>query len=426
MRRNRASQLGGPIALATLAAPLSASLQAFAPEAALETSIDLAAAQATYLASGAAGIITGLLLLLYVYRRRAYILWWTAGWGSLAVSLACTGRGAMPTHWGAFLFGAAQLLALVSALLFAVAADAYQPKARLRRRHALILAPLGIWFLLAPLALGTAAVNITGYLLTAITLAVAGGAHLLILRSAGLLGAGVVGTMLLVRALTNVWRVLAPDGSAAQAFSDAFLVDLALYLVTALGMQLMTFEDMTGELRRANARLETAQGELRQLVVTDALTGCRNRRFFDEIIAHELNLHRRYGTPMSLLFVDVDHFKTINDTLGHAAGDHVLREVSAFLVRKTRDADYVFRWGGDEFLLLLSCREEEAQRRGRELQVEFGALPSSKTLPQGVGLSFGCAEVSPFADTALDALKLADERMYATKRAVRLPDIKAV
>jgi diguanylate cyclase (GGDEF)-like protein len=183
---------------------------------------------------------------------------------------------------------------------------------------------------------------------------------------------------------------------------------------------------MTGELRRANARLETAQGELRQLVVTDALTGCRNRRFFDEIIAHELNLHRRYGTPISLLFVDVDHFKTINDTLGHAAGDHVLREVSSFLMRKTRDADYLFRWGGDEFLLLLSCREEEAQRRGEELQVEFARLPSSSTLPRGVGLSFGCSEISPLADTALDAVKLADERMYANKRAMRMPDIKAV
>jgi diguanylate cyclase (GGDEF)-like protein len=110
-------------------------------------------------------------------------------------------------------------------------------------------------------------------------------------------------------------------------------------------------------------------------VVTDALTGCRNRRFFDEIIAHELNLHRRYGTPLSLLFVDIDHFKAINDTLGHAAGDKVLREVASYLVRKTRDADYVFRWGGDEFLLLVSCREEEAQRRGSNCSSISRACP---------------------------------------------------
>ena len=426
MRVKRRSQLVAAGGLAAIVAPLAVSLHALAPDAAIDASIELATPQVKYLAAGAAAIITCLLLLLYVYRRQRYILWWTAGWTALAISLACMGRATAPTHWGSFLFGAAQLLSLTSALLFAAAADAYQAKPRLRRRHALVLAPVAMWFLLAPLALGSAAVKVAGYILSAITLAIAGGAHLLILRHAGFLGAGLVGTILLLRGVTDVWRALAPEGSAAQALSDAFLVDLALYLVTALGMQLMTFEDMTGELRRANARLETAQGELRQLVVTDALTGCRNRRFFDEIIAHELNLHRRYGTPISLLFVDVDHFKTINDTLGHAAGDHVLREVSSFLMRKTRDADYLFRWGGDEFLLLLSCREEEAKRRGEELQVEFARLPSSSTLPRGVGLSFGCSEISPLADTALDAVKLADERMYANKRAMRMPDIKAV
>jgi diguanylate cyclase (GGDEF)-like protein len=412
------------VALLAAAAWWPARLLAAAPETA--ASIDLAAPQVTYLAAGAASIITGLLLLLHLYRRRTYILWWTAGWGSLAASLACAGLGAVPTKWGAFLLGAAQLLALVSATLFFAAAGAYRSQAFLRRPHLWFAAPVGIWFLLAPLALGPAAVTAPGLLLTSMTLAAAGSAHLLILRSGGLLGAGVVGAMLLIRALTNVWRALAPEGSVAQVFGEAFLVDLALYLVTALGMQLMTFEDMTGDLRRANTQLETAQAELRQMVMTDALTGCRNRRFFDEIIGHELNLHRRYGTPLSLLFVDIDHFKAINDTQGHAAGDRVLREVAAYLVRKTRDADYVFRWGGDEFLLLVSCREEEAQRRGIELQLDFSRLPSSSGLPRGVGLSFGCAEVSPFADTAVDALKAADERMYSNKRSIRVSNPKAV
>jgi diguanylate cyclase (GGDEF)-like protein len=191
-------------------------------------------------------------------------------------------------------------------------------------------------------------------------------------------------------------------------------VQLALYFVMALGMQLMTFEDMTYELRRTNVRLESAQAELRQLVVTDALTGCRNRRFFDEVIARELSAGRRYGTPLSLLFVDIDQFKIINDTLGHVAGDHVLREVAAFLMRKTREADYVFRWGGDEFLLLLGCREDEAMRRGAELRDEFAASASGRALPAAVGLSFGCAEIEN--RTVADALKLADERMYAQKR----------
>ena len=400
------------------------------PLAATVTTLDDAVSlnaipQPTTLAAGVAGIITGLLLLLFMYRRRLYILYWTGGWACLAASMAAMGRSHAPTQLGAFIFGTAQFLALVSSLLFVVAADAYHTRPRLRRLHALLLLPVAAWFLLAPLALGPVAVLVPGYVLTAIALAVSGGAHLVILRDTRLLGAGVVGTMLLITSVTNVWLSIAPQ-PGAQVLSEAFLLELALYLVTALGMQLMTFEDMTYELRRANGRLETAQAELRQMVVTDALTGCRNRRFFDEIIAHELNQHRRYGTPISLLFVDVDQFKTVNDTLGHSVGDRVLREVAAFLMRKTRDADYVFRWGGDEFLLLLSCREEEAVRRGRDLDKEFMQSTTRMGLPAGVGLSFGCAEVSPLVGSALDALKLADERMYANKRRARMSDVKAM
>jgi hypothetical protein len=131
MRGKRTSQLVAPIVLATFAAPLSAVLAAFAPEAGLDPAIDLAAPQATYLASGAAAIITCLLLLLYSYRRRAYILWWTAGWGSLAASLSCMGRGAAPTQWGAFMFGAAQLLALAPA-----PCSSPPPPMRISRRRA--------------------------------------------------------------------------------------------------------------------------------------------------------------------------------------------------------------------------------------------------------------------------------------------------
>ncbi len=106
-----------------------------------------------------------------------------------------------------------------------------------------------------------------------------------------------------------------------------------MILVTALGMQLMTFEDMTYELRRTNRRLESAQSDLRQLVITDTLTGCRNRRFFQEVIERELQRHRRYATPLSILFIDIDRFKVINDTLGHEVGDRVLRDVATFLLR---------------------------------------------------------------------------------------------
>jgi diguanylate cyclase (GGDEF)-like protein len=122
---------------------------------------------------------------------------------------------------------------------------------------------------------------------------------------------------------------------------------------------------------------------------------------------------------MSLLFVDIDRFKAINDTLGHDAGDRVLREVAAFLLSHIREADYVFRWGGDEFLVLLSCGEEEAGARGASLQSEFGRYAAAASLPPGVGLSIGCAEVDDKAENVMALIKRADERMYENKRLLR-------
>ena len=142
----------------------------------------------------------------------------------------------------------------------------------------------------------------------------------------------------------------------------------------------------------------------------------RNRRFFDEVIGRELQRHRRYSTPLSIVFIDIDRFKAINDTLGHETGDRVLRDVAVFLLRNIREADYVFRWGGDEFLVLISCVEDEALRRAAALQEAFAASPQLAQLPPGVGLSIGCVEVPPDVDDIMPLVQTADERMYADKK----------
>jgi diguanylate cyclase (GGDEF)-like protein len=187
-------------------------------------------------------------------------------------------------------------------------------------------------------------------------------------------------------------------------------------ILTALGMQLMTFEDMTYELRLTNRRLESAQGELRQMVTTDALTGCRNRRYFDEVIGKELQRHRRYRLPLSILFIDVDRFKAVNDTLGHEAGDNVLRAVARFLARHVREADYVFRWGGDEFMVLISCDEKEAIRKSEELRHAFSADEEIRAIAPAIGLSIGCVEVPASTTDIVPLVRLADQRMYVAKR----------
>jgi len=116
------------------------------------------------------------------------------------------------------------------------------------------------------------------------------------------------------------------------------------------------------------------------------------------------------------VFIDIDRFKAINDTLGHETGDRVLRDVASFLLRNIREADYVFRWGGDEFLVLISCREQEARRRAAALQEAFSVLPQLAGLPKGVGLSIGCVEVPVDTEDIMPLIQMADERMYGDKK----------
>jgi diguanylate cyclase (GGDEF)-like protein len=369
------------------------------------------------LAGGAAATVTALILLLYFYRRRLYLLYWIVAWTLTAAAMFLAAPRYSGERMSLLAYGLSQYLSIVAALVFVLSADAYQTRPRIRRGYVFVLMPLFLWFSLGTVALGPTAAFAPGHLLIAGALTAASAAHVSLARQVRLIGAAVLGGGLVAMAGANIWMALrVPQPDAAQA-GGALLAMIALYLVTAVGMQLMTFEDMTYELRRTNKRLETAQEELREMVITDSLTGCRNRRFFDEVIGRELQRHKRAEAPLSLLFVDVNHFKEVNDTLGHEAGDRVLRQVASFLVRNIREADYVFRWGGDEFLALLSADEAVAERRALAIQTAFARSKETATLPDGVGLSVGVVEVPADTKDVMRYVKMADERMYENKRA---------
>jgi diguanylate cyclase (GGDEF)-like protein len=172
---------------------------------------------------------------------------------------------------------------------------------------------------------------------------------------------------------------------------------------------------MTYELRFTNRRLESAREELLQAAITDPLTGLHNRRFLEQVTQRELQRHARYKLPMSLLFIDINRFKAINDSLGHEAGDRVLRYVALFLKRQIREADYLFRWGGDEFLVMITCRAEEARRKAASLKAAFDAAPEAVELPPGTGLSIGWIEVPEGTTELAPLVAEADERMYQDK-----------
>jgi diguanylate cyclase (GGDEF)-like protein len=168
---------------------------------------------------------------------------------------------------------------------------------------------------------------------------------------------------------------------------------------------------------RYTGHLSDADAEaLYQLAVTDSLTGCYNRRFFEDVIVHELDRHHRYDMPLSILFVDIDHLKQVNDTRGHGTGDRVLVQVAQFLTQSVRESDYVFRWGGDEFLILTACIGEHANQKARQLKAAFTGATFSDEVPQGMGLSIGCAEFGRDGDDPDVVIRVADQRMYEDKR----------
>jgi|TARA_B100001964_G_scaffold23414_1_gene23480 diguanylate cyclase (GGDEF)-like protein len=137
------------------------------------------------------------------------------------------------------------------------------------------------------------------------------------------------------------------------------------------------------------------------------------------VIGRELQRRQRYQTPLSLLFLDIDQFKAVNDTFGHETGNLVLQYIASFLKEHVREADYLFRWGGDEFLVLMSCELDQAMQKGVDLKADFAAAAETAKLPAGVGLSFGCTEVPHGTEDVMPLVKEADRLMYEHKTATR-------
>jgi diguanylate cyclase (GGDEF)-like protein len=368
------------------------------------------------LAGTTALVIALLLLVVYFYRRRLFIVWGMAAWILLGSSMLIVSRSYGGAQLDGLAYGISQFLGLLSALAFVVTADAYRQRPRFRRGYGLVLLAVAIFLIFLPVASNTDSVRAVGHVLISGGMGTAAVAHFLLLRRVRLLGASIIGVALLGICGLHILLGAVGGTSNPDAATPALIGMTVFFLIAGLGQQLMAFEDMTYELQRTNRRLETAQQELRQLVITDGLTGTRNRRFFDEVIGRELQRHRRYRTPLSIVFIDVDAFKAINDTLGHETGDRVLRDVAAFLLKNFREADYVFRWGGDEFLLLISCSEGEAVRRATDVQRAFATSAMLIDLPAGVGLSVGCVEVPNETKDIMPLVQTADERMYVDKK----------
>lgn len=172
-------------------------------------------------------------------------------------------------------------------------------------------------------------------------------------------------------------------------------------------------EEISNHLRAQERRI----GELENLATTDALTKVLNRRGFEEALTHELSVARRHGVGGVLIFVDLDEFKPINDTFGHAAGDEVLLTVANLLRGHIRDTDYIGRLGGDEFAILLPrSNKRNGVRRAEDLDRKINNAYAAWDNNQ-IAIKASCG-VHMYAAKAevKELLEAADAAMYKIKQ----------
>jgi diguanylate cyclase (GGDEF)-like protein len=176
-------------------------------------------------------------------------------------------------------------------------------------------------------------------------------------------------------------------------------------------------DDPSRELHRTKESLS----ELERLVDVDCVAPIPNRRAFMRRLSWAITMHERYGHPSTVLYFDINDFKTINDTYGHAAGDLVIRHISQVLTSSTRESDFLARIGGDEFALILyNSQEDQAKLRGAKINEKLRSTPLNFN---GHLLNIAAA-VGSYAvrsgDDPESALASADMSMYVDKKRGKL------
>ena len=195
-----------------------------------------------------------------------------------------------------------------------------------------------------------------------------------------------------------------------------------------LGQLALTFNQMTEKLLQKQAKIDANNKAMQQknkqleaLSVTDSLTGLYNRNKLKMIIIEQLARFKRNNRPFAVLMMDVDHFKTLNDKFGHIVGDKILSAVAKILIKSIRNIDFAARYGGDEFIIILTETDVDGAlktaERIRSQLVEI--LHGQKDQKITVTLSIGVVQCQPEDTTPTILLTRADEALYAAKHAGR-------
>ena len=217
------------------------------------------------------------------------------------------------------------------------------------------------------------------------------------------------------------WRDGRPLGVAFGVWALALAV-LVAALAAQLWLSARTSLARERRLVAAAAALRESGARLEQQAGTDTLTGLANRRVFAERLGVEYRRALRYGRPLSVLMVDLDHFKQINDRHGHPCGDRVLSEVAALVRSNVRESDLVARYGGEEFVVMLpEAQLSEALVVAEKLRAAVAALlvedeRASVQLTTSIGVAARPASAPRDEE---DLIRLADEALYRAKAAGR-------
>jgi diguanylate cyclase (GGDEF)-like protein len=172
------------------------------------------------------------------------------------------------------------------------------------------------------------------------------------------------------------------------------------------------------ELQKRMMEVEKLQVELRAQALHDPLTGLPNRRYLDEILSREVLRANRNNDCMGIIIADIDHFKTINDTYGHHVGDLFLVEISRLLERELRGSDFVCRYGGEEFVLvLLGANVDSTEKRAEEIRKKCAQIiVQHEENNLSITLSFGVAIYPLHGEQWEEIIKKADHALYDAKR----------
>ncbi len=224
---------------------------------------------------------------------------------------------------------------------------------------------------------------------------------------------------LLVLSATVGWALL--GGHLVSSKEQKVLEVVAILVAAASAIFIAAYTQRRNvDMERAySSHLESLSRHLRYLAYRDFLTGLYNHRYFQEQLAHEVERAQRYGHQLSVLMLDVDRFKQVNDTYGHLMGDTLLSYVARLVSAKVRSCDVAARYGGDEFAVILPETDQEkaiavAEKLRKAVSADRhwqGALLGNL----GVGICFGVASFPDDGRTADDLLVCADRRLYSAK-----------